>query len=191
MLAVMNPTSPGVSLSFLTSFGVVTPISTTSYVALVSISFITSPFFNSPFTILVIMTTPRYGSKILSNINPCNGLFISPIGAGILSIIASINSLIPIPFLADVHIISSSSKPKLFINSNFTLSISAFGKSILFITGIIFRLCSIAKYKFANVCASIPCAASTTNIAPSHAARLLLTSYEKSTCPGVSIKCNM
>ena len=33
--------------------------------------------------------------------------------------------------------------------------------------------------------------ASTTNIAPSHAARLLETSYVKSTCPGVSIKFNI
>ena len=35
---------------------------------------------------------------------------------------------------------------------------------------------SNAKYTFANVCASTPCAASTTNKAPSHAAKLLDTS---------------
>ena len=35
---------------------------------------------------------------------------------------------------------------------------------------------SIAKYKLAKVCASIPCAASTRSIAPSHAAKDLLTS---------------
>ena len=70
------------------------------------------------------------------------------------------------------------------------MSGSADGKSILFTTGNISRSFSNAKYTFANVCASIPCAASTTSNAPSHAASDLETSYMKSTCPGVSIKLN-
>ena len=62
------------------------------------------------------------------------------------------------------------------------------GKSILFKIGMISKSLSIAKKTFANVCASTPCAASTTKTAPSQAAKLRLTSYVKSTCPGVSIK---
>ena len=103
-------------------------------------------------------------------------------------IIVSINSSIPIPFLALVKTISSSLNPSVSINSLFTFSGSAFGRSILLITGIIVKLLSRARYKLASVWASIPCAASTTKIAPSQAAKLLDTSYEKSTCPGVSIK---
>jgi len=60
--------------------------------------------------------------------------------------------------------------------SCFTSSGLAFGKSILFITGNISKSFSIAKYTFANVCASTPWLASTTSIAPSHAAKLLDTS---------------
>ena len=41
------------------------------------------------------------------------------------------------------------------------------------------------------VCACTPCVASTTNRAPSQAAMERDTSYEKSTCPGVSIKFNI
>ena len=60
--------------------------------------------------------------------------------------------------------------------SFFTSSGLAFGKSTLFITGNISRLLSNAKYTFARVCASTPWLASTTRIAPSHAAKLLDTS---------------
>ena len=58
------------------------------------------------------------------------------------------------------------------------------------ITGRISKSFSSAKYTLARVWASIPCAASTTSKAPSHAARDLETSYIKSTCPGVSIRFN-
>ena len=50
------------------------------------------------------------------------------------------------------------------------------GKSILFITGKISRLLSIARYTFASVWASPPCVLSTISIAPSQAAKLLDTS---------------
>ena len=95
---------------------------------------------------------------------------------------------IPTPVLAEVSTTSSFEKP-IFSNSVNTFSTSALGRSILLITGIIFKLLSKARYKLARVWASIPCAASTTNNAPSQAARERDTSYEKSTCPGVSIKC--
>ena len=60
--------------------------------------------------------------------------------------------------------------------SFFTSSGLAFGRSTLLITGIISRSLSNAKYTFASVCASTPWDASTTKIAPSHAAKLLDTS---------------
>src|SRR5206468_3302260 len=55
-------------------------------------------------------------------------------------------------------------------------------------TGMISSLFSTARYAFASVCASTPCDASTSRSAPSHAASDRVTSYEKSTCPGVSIR---
>lgn len=113
---------------------------------------------------------------MLSNIKPCNGRFLSPLGGGIISTILSTNSLIPTPVFALVNTISSSLKPIKSISSFFTFVISALGKSILLITGIIVKLFSSAKYKLARVCASIPCVASTTKIAPSHDARLRDTS---------------
>ena len=65
---------------------------------------------------------------------------------------------------------------------------SAAGRSILFTTGTISRPFSIARYALASVCASIPCAASTTRSAPSHAWSERDTSYVKSTWPGVSMR---
>ena len=62
------------------------------------------------------------------------------------------------------------------------------GRSILLMTGMISRLFSTARYAFASVCASTPCDASTSSSAPSQAASDRVTSYEKSTCPGVSIR---
>ena len=62
------------------------------------------------------------------------------------------------------------------------------GRSILFTTGTISSPFSIARYALASVCASIPCAASTTRSAPSHAWSERDTSYVKSTCPGVSMR---
>ena len=65
---------------------------------------------------------------------------------------------------------------------------SASIESILFKTGIISNPASIAAYECANVCAWMPWVASTSNIAPSQAINARETSYEKSTCPGVSIR---
>jgi hypothetical protein len=115
----------------------------------------------------------------------------SPFGGGTLCTIVSSISIIPYRVLALVRIISSSSHPIKSIICLLTTSIIALGKSILFITGIISSPASIAKYRLLIVCASTPCAASTTKIAPSQAARERETSYEKSTCPGVSIKFNV
>lgn len=53
---------------------------------------------------------------------------------------------------------------------------SALGRSILLMSGMISRLAFMAIMAFATVCASTPWVASTTSTAPSHAARLRLTS---------------
>ena len=64
----------------------------------------------------------------------------------------------------------------------------ALGMSILLMTGMISKSWSIAMYRFEMVCACTPWLASTISSAPSQAAMLRDTSYEKSTCPGVSIR---
>ena len=189
ILPHMYPTSPHVNFSFIFSFGVYIPSSVTSWTLFVAISFILSFVFISPLIILTKATTPLYGSKWLSKTKAFSLPCFSSFGDGILSIIASINSFIPSPVLALVKSISSSSNPRVSMSSFFTFGTSAFGRSILLITGIIVKSFSKAKYILASVWASIPWAASTTRTAPSQAARHLETSYEKSTCPGVSIKC--
>ncbi len=67
----------------------------------------------------------------------------------------------------------------------------ALGRSILFSTGMTCKSASSARYRFASVWASIPCAASTSRTAPSQAASERDTSYVKSTWPGVSIMLRM
>ena len=102
--------------------------------------------------------------------------FSSPFGAGKSVTILSNTSSTFSPDLAEIHGASIAGIPIISSISFFTSSGLAFGKSILFITGNISKLLSIARYTFASVCASTPWLASTTNIAPSHAARLLETS---------------
>ena len=79
-----------------------------------------------------------------------------PFGAGILLTIASISSFTPSPVFPLTQSISSFSKPIVLTSSSFTFSGSALGKSILFITGIIVKSLSSAKYRLAKVWASIP-----------------------------------
>ena len=91
------------------------------------------------------------------------------------------------PVLPETRSTSSGFPPMRLASSAAYFSGSAAGRSILFSTGMIVRSFSSARYRFASVCASMPCAASTSRIAPSHAASDRETSYVKSTCPGVSI----
>ena len=93
----------------------------------------------------------------------------SPSGDGIRSTIASRTSSTPWPVFAEIRSTCSGSSPIRSATSADAASGSACGRSILFTTGTISRLFSIARYAFASVCASIPCAASTTSSAPSHA----------------------
>ena len=113
---------------------------------------------------------------------------LSPLGAGTLFIIAAKISSIPRPVFALAGITSSARQPSKSTISSVTSAGLALGKSTLFKIGIISRSFSSAKYRFEIVCAWMLCAASTTNKAPSQAAIDLETSYEKSTCPGVSIR---
>jgi len=72
-------------------------------------------------------------------------LFLSPIGGGTFLITASKTSLTFKPVFADIKGVLSQGKPIMFSIDSFTLSGSAFGKSILLITGIISKLLSKAK----------------------------------------------
>ncbi len=63
--------------------------------------------------------------------------------------------------------------------------------SILLNAGIITKSFTIALIRFSIVWACMPFVTSTSNIAPSTAFNDLDTSYEKSICPGVSIKLNL
>ena len=143
-------------------------------------------FISSPNT-LTEATTPRYESKNESKINA----FVSSVfcAGGLTNEgIASNSSLTPSPVFADISNISFSLEPIKLKICFFAESLSASIESILFSTGITSRPASIAAYECANVWACIPCVASTSRIAPSHAIKALETSYEKSTWPGVSIK---
>ena len=131
---------------------------------------------------------PRNELKTESKIRACNGASSSPVGCGIRSTTACRISSTPIPVFPDARMISSRLQPSRSMISSSTSSGIALAMSHLFITGIISRSCSKAIYRLEMVCACTPCEASTTNKAPSQAAIERDTSYEKSTCPGVSIR---
>src|SRR5262245_41212596 len=94
----------------------------------------------------------------------------------------------PVPSLAETWIEANGSSPRSRSISSITRSTSADGRSILLMTGTTCSPNSIARYKLATVCASTPCDASTTSNAPSQLISERRTSWEKSTCPGVSIR---
>ena len=94
-------------------------------------------------------------------------------------------------FLADIgtHIVSpphSSGTNSYFINSCFTLSIFASGKSILFIATIIGIPADLAWFIASTVCGIIPSFAATTNIAISVICAPLALIAVNASCPGVS-----
>ena len=131
---------------------------------------------------------PRNELNTESKISACSGAFLSPTGCGTRSTTAFNISSTPSPVFPEARRMSSCLQPMRSTISSSTSSGIALGMSILLITGIISRLCSMAIYRFEMVCACTPCVASTTSSAPSQAAMLRDTSYEKSTCPGVSIR---
>ena len=93
-----------------------------------------------------------------------------PRGGGTRATIASSSSGTPVPSLAETARISSRLAPIRSMISLARCSGSAPGRSILFSTGMISSPASIARKRLLRVCACTPCEASTTRIAPSHAA---------------------
>ena len=94
-----------------------------------------------------------------------------PFGGGTRATIASSSSGMPVPSLAETARISSRLAPIRSMISCARRSGSAPGRSILLRTGMISRPASMARKRLLSVCAWIPWEASTTRIAPSHAAR--------------------
>ena len=135
-----------------------------------------SPFFMAPSTTRTSATTPRYGSKYESKMSARSGAVASPSGAGMLYTTASSRSCTPAPVLPEASTASSAGMARPSSISSRTRSGSAAGRSILLMRGMISRFAFMAIMALATVCASTPCVASTTSTAPSHAARLRLTS---------------
>lgn len=126
--------------------------------------------------------------KSALNKNALVGMSMSPFGGGTLSIILCISLSHPSPVFADILMISLSSNSSCSTKSSRAFWTLADSRSILFITGIIFRFASLAFCRFDRVWAWMLLVASTSKTAPWQALKLRLTWYEKSTCPGVSIK---
>ncbi len=126
---------------------------------------------NEPSTTRRNATTPRYWSYEESKTSARGGASDSPFGAGTRSTMASRMSATFSPVFAEMRTTFVGSSPSRSATSTEAPSGSAAGRSILFTTGTISSPFSVARYAFASVCASIPCAASTTSSAPSHACR--------------------
>ncbi len=109
-------------------------------------------------------------SYLLSKMSAFSGASGSPRGGGTRCTTASRMSRVPMPSRALARMQSSPGRPITSSISLRTSSGSAAGRSILLITGTIARSFSSAWYTLARVCASMPWAASTTRMAPSHAA---------------------
>ena len=98
------------------------------------------------------------------------GAEVSPVGGGTCSTTAFSRSITPSPVLAETRITSPGSQPMMPPSSSAYLAGWAAGRSILFSTGMMCRSDPSARYRLASVCASIPCAALTSRMAPSQAA---------------------
>ena len=145
-LAVTYPTIPAESSSDgINCPAPKIPTSTTSAFAPVASIFISSPFFTQPSNIRQNIITPLYASYNESNIRAFNGLSMSPDGAGIFLTICSNTWSIFVPIFAEISGASSASRPITSSISLLTLSGSALGRSILFMTGIISRSWSSAR----------------------------------------------
>ncbi len=168
--------------------GAKTPISSTSKRSPVAIERIAWPRRNAPSTTRTKAITPRYWSYTESMMSARGGASGSPCGGGMRSHTASSTAPTLRPLLAEMRTTASGLSPSRSPISAAAPSGSAAGRSILLTTGMISRLLSIARCALATVCASTPCAASTTSSAPSQAASERETSYVKSTCPGVSMR---
>ena len=188
MPAKTKPTSPTPSSSTACGLGEKVPTCSTWYSCPFAMKRIFIPARTAPSITRVRMMTPRYGSYQESKISAFSGASGSPLGAGSRWTIASRISWTPVPSLALARIAPLASSPTMSSIWRFASSGCAPGRSILLMTGTISRLFSTARYALASVWASTPCDASTMRSAPSLAASDRVTSYEKSTWPGVSIR---
>ena len=144
MPAMMKPTSPGPSSATSLGLGVKTPTLSRSYDAAAAIMRMRMPFLSTPSLTRTRVTTPRYGSYQLSTSSAFRGALRSPTGGGRRLTIASRRSSMPRPVLADTLTASDVSMPITSSISWQTRSASAEGRSILFRTGMISWLASIA-----------------------------------------------
>ena len=119
---------------------------------------------------------PCRGRSASRRSGPAAASSASPLGGGTRATMASSTWSTLVPSLAETRITSSRGMASTFSSSSMTTSGWADGRSILLMTGTITRPWASARWTLASVCASMPCAASTTRIAPSQAWRLRLTS---------------
>ena len=140
-------------------------------------NFTVVPGFTVPSTIRTYVITPRNSSNTLSKTSALSGASVPCVlGGGMRFTMASSTSGQPTPVLADTSNGSSIGMARMSSTCCETPFTSAPGRSTLFRTGTISSCASCAKYVLATVCASTPCAASTTSSAPSHAPMDRLTS---------------
>ena len=128
------------------------------------------PALTVPSTTRTYVITPRNSSNTESNTSARSGASLPSVtGGGMRFTIASSTSGHPTPVFADTRRGSSIGIASMSSTSRQTSGTFAPGRSTLFSTGTISSFASWAKYVLATVCASTPCAASTTRRAPSHA----------------------
>ena len=154
--AVMNPTCPVSSSSSSVACGANVPIFLISYFLPVAISFMLMPSLTVPSYILTSITTPWYESNQLSNMSALSLESSGVFGGGTSATIDSSISFVPVPSLALAKTACSVEIPTISSISFFTLSGSAEGRSILFITGRSSSPESAARYAWASVWASTP-----------------------------------
>ena len=144
MPLMIYPTLP-VDSSFLGSMSIFsTPTSSATYSMPVLKNFTLSPCRMVPFSILKYAMMPLKELNTESKMRACSGLSLSPSGCGIRLTTALSISSTPSPVFPLALIISLRSHPMRSMISSSTSSGMALGMSILFMTGIISRLWSIA-----------------------------------------------
>ncbi len=124
--------------------GVNTPHCSTRWAAPFDIMRIFMPRFSRPSLTRTRITTPRYWSYQLSTSSAVSGAFASPVGGGRRVTSASSTPAMFRPVLALISTASSAGRPITSSICCFTRSGSAAGRSILFSTGTISWLASIA-----------------------------------------------
>jgi hypothetical protein len=134
-----------------------------------AISFTRWPRAIEPSTTRTSAATPTYGSNQASKMSARSGAAGFPRGGGTSRTTRSSSSWMPVPSFAETGSTEAASKPSTSSISSAARTGSAAGRSILFATGTMARSAPTARYAFASVCASMPCDASTTRIAPSQA----------------------